>query len=368
MPDTPRNPFTPTFGRIPPFMAGRDDVIRDIVRAFDQGIGNPNLSTIFVGARGTGKTALLTYLCEESLAHGWVAASVSALPGMLEDIEERALVAAGEFVETPDAMHLKGINIGQLLGVEWERAPVAPGNWRTRMTNILDMLAEHGVGLLIAVDEVRVDLDEMVQLASVYQHFVREGRKVALLMAGLPSKVAALLQDESVSFLRRANYYQLGRVDDDEIRIALSRTVEAAGRAVADAALDEAVSSISGFPYMMQLVGYHAWEAFPGNEEIALLDVKQAEEYAARDVEKKILETTYRELSKGDLRFLSAMLEDEDEESDLADIARRMGKKSNYASQYKRRLVAQGIVEDRGHGVLAIEVPLFKEYLRKRMR
>lgn len=361
------NPFTPTFGQIPPFMAGRTDIVRDIVRAFDQGVGNPNLSTLFVGARGAGKTALLTYLCEESLSRGWVAASVSALPGMLDDIEQRALVAAGEFVETPDEMRLKGINVGQLLGVEWEYAPPVAGNWRTRMTNILDMLAEHGVGLLIAVDEVRVDLDEMVQLAAVYQHFVREGRKVALLMAGLPSKVSALLSDDSVSFLRRSNYHQLGRVDDAEIRSALEKTVQASGRVIEEEALGQAVRSIGGFPYMMQLVGYHAWEEHPQREEITASDVQCGAERAARDIEKKILETTYRELSDGDVRFLCAMLEDDGEESRLADIARRLGRKSNYASQYKRRLLAQGIIDDRGHGMLAIEVPLFKEYLRKRL-
>lgn len=51
----------------------------------------------------------------------------------------------------------------------------------------------------------------------------------------------------------------------------------------------------------------------------------------------------------------------------VADIKARMGKKSNCVSQYKRRLVAQGVIEDRGHGMLAIEIPFFKEHLRKRL-
>lgn len=359
------NPFTPTFGQIPPFMAGRSDVIRELIRAFDRGMGDPNLSTIFVGARGTGKTALLTYLGEEALSHGWITASVSAVPGMLRDIEERASAAASEFVEIPDKSHLTGIQVGQFIGIEWEREHASAGNWRTRMTNLLEVLADHDVGLLIVVDEVRADLDEMVQLASIYQHFVREGRKVALLMAGLPSKVSALLMNDSVSFLRRANYHQLGRVYDGEIKSALRKTVEAGERGISEDALMEAASAIGGFPYMMQLVGYHMWEESPECEEIVVSDVLGGVEQAGRDIEKKILETTYRELSKGDVSFLLAMLDDGGDESSLADIARRMGKKSNYASQYKRRLLAQGIIEDRGHGMVSIEVPLFKEYLRK---
>lgn len=44
--------------------------------------------------------------------------------------------------------------------------------------------------MLFTVDEVDPTLDEMVQLAAFYQHFVREGRKVALLMAGLPHNIS----------------------------------------------------------------------------------------------------------------------------------------------------------------------------------
>jgi hypothetical protein len=67
-----KNPFTPTFGSVPPFLAGREHILRDINRGFINGPGDPNLSTIFTGARGTGKTALLSLLSETALEHGWM--------------------------------------------------------------------------------------------------------------------------------------------------------------------------------------------------------------------------------------------------------------------------------------------------------
>lgn len=70
-----KNPFTPTFGSIPPFLAGREHILRDINRGFINGPGDPNLSTIFTGARGTGKTALLSLLSETALEHDWIAAN-----------------------------------------------------------------------------------------------------------------------------------------------------------------------------------------------------------------------------------------------------------------------------------------------------
>ena len=55
-----KNPFTPSFGKVPAVLAGRDLLLDDMTSAFEQGSGDPNLSTILMGARGTGKTALMT--------------------------------------------------------------------------------------------------------------------------------------------------------------------------------------------------------------------------------------------------------------------------------------------------------------------
>lgn len=58
---------------------------------------------------------------------------------------------------------------------------------RTRMSRILDVLAEYSIGLLITIDEIDPNLEELIDFSATFQHFVREDRKVALFMAGLPS-------------------------------------------------------------------------------------------------------------------------------------------------------------------------------------
>ena len=45
------NPFTPTFGVVPAFMAGREDITSELLAALEEGVGNPNLTTIISGAR-----------------------------------------------------------------------------------------------------------------------------------------------------------------------------------------------------------------------------------------------------------------------------------------------------------------------------
>ena len=360
------NPFTPTFGIIPPFMAGREELIEELSGAFANGLGDPNLCTIISGARGTGKTALLSFMASEAQSQGWIAVRTTAFEGMLEDILDQALVSARDFLDSLGGPKLRGVSIGQLVSFEWENEAPRAGNWRTQMNALLDQLAEQDIGLLITVDEVKVTITEMKRLAQVYQHFVSEGRKVALLMAGLPHAVSMMLNDDDVSFLRRARKHALGRIADGDIRDAMLLTIEQNGRSIARDALDSAVEIVDGFPYMMQLVGYRMWAESPRSHEISLEDARHGIQLATQEMVEGVLEYTYRELSDGDRRFLAAMLPDA-KESSLAAIAQRMGVKSNYASQYKRRLLTQGIIGEYCKGYVRFDMPVFREYLQQRL-
>ncbi len=217
------------------------------------------------------------------------------------------------------------------------------------MNGIFKQLEKHDIGLLITIDEVTVDLEEMLQFASVYQHFVREGKKVALLMAGLPYKVSALLRNDSVSFLRRSQYHQLGRITDVEIANAFRKTVEAGGRSITPEAL----------------VGYRTWDVSENSPKISAPDVQQGSLLARMELRDRILETTYRELSDKDIEFLLAMLPDSGP-SRVSEIAKRIGVASNYASQYKRRLLEDGVIGERGRGLVGFDIPAFREFLSEK--
>ncbi|NHM16055.1 ATP-binding protein [Eggerthellaceae bacterium zg-887] len=347
-------------------MAGRLNIINEMKQAFENGPGDPNLSTIFTGPRGTGKTALLLYLSRIASARGWISVNVAAIPGMLEDIVERTRDAAAEFIDTSEPLRIKGLTIGQILGIEWEGGAMQQGNWRTRMTHLLDALATQNIGLLITVDEVRPDLDEMVQLATVYQHFVGEERSVALVLAGLPGKVSSLLRNESVSFLRRSNRHRLGNMPDADIAEGIRLTIEEGGRRIGADALEKAVEASEGFPYLMQLVGFQSWAQHPHAPELSVEDVETGIRLARKNFSERVLEATYYDLSEKDLAFLQAMLADE-RESRLADIAKRLGEASNYTSTYKRRLVEQGVIGERGRSYLVFELPGFREYLQEKL-
>lgn len=362
--DMPDNPFTPTFGRVPPYLAGRTSLLNDMKRAFRRGPEDPNLTSILIGAHGTGKTALLSRIAKEAQASGWITARVSARDGMLQDILERTVESGSELIDSSPSLRLKSLTLGQTFGIELDREAPYVGNWRTRMNGLLKQLEPYGTGLLITVDEVRADVDEMKQLATVYQHFIEEDKRVALIMAGLPANVSQLVSDKSVSFLRRARQRHLGRISDPDIEVALRKTIFDAGATIDDGALVEAVAAIDGFPYMMQLVGYWTWEEAL-SPRIGSDDVHRGVRLAIQELRDGVLATTYRELSRGDVRFLEAMLPDSGPSS-LVDIAARMNVRSNYASKYKERLLDAGVLGDTGQGFYTIDLPGFKDYVRDR--
>lgn len=117
------NPFTPAFGKVPPYMAGRELIIENMVQAFEIGGANPDLCTTFVGARGTGKTALLTYLGFCAQRSGWIVADTTASDGMFDDILEHAKAAAAHLVPSDPSMHISGVNTGSIGGASWEHIP-----------------------------------------------------------------------------------------------------------------------------------------------------------------------------------------------------------------------------------------------------
>ena len=363
----PTNPFTPEFGSVPLVMAGRQSVRRELFDAFAQGRGNPNLSSILVGPRGSGKTALLTYLAKEASNEGWVAVHAVAMPGMLEDIFEQTRRACARVLgkQGIDAPQLTSVSLGPV-SVGWAASPVPPENWRTRMTKLIEALEGAGFGLLITVDEVVASLDEMVNLAAIYQLFVREQRRIALVMAGLPNNISALLNDKSVSFLRRAQQHKLGAIPDPDVREAFRETAAIGGREVASDALEACVSAIGGYPYMLQLVGFRCWQASNLSGIISAEAAKRGIEDAHEDFRSHILEPTFRELSEMDLRFVEAMLVDK-RESRISDIAKRMDVESRYASKYRSRLLAEGVIEQVARGIVRFALPEFKAFAQEEL-
>ena len=361
------NPFTPTFGQMPANLAGRDRLLREMSQAFGAQTRAPELTMLLSGARGSGKTVLLASIAEEAERSGWISVSTVAAKGMLEDIFVQATDKASHLVNTLERSgSLTGVGIGQILSLEWEKGEDQPTNWRLRMQKLISALEEVGSGLLVLVDELDPAIEEAVRLASTYQLYVMENRRVALVMAGLPYNIERAKSDKRISFVRRAQQRKLGRVADIEVSEAIRKTVVGGGRSIGDEALRIAVNAAAGFPFMIQLVGYRMWGRNPESDEISAEDAHIGSLLAQEELRSYVLESTYRDLSDGDISFLKAMLPDEGQ-SLMKDVAARMGKSSSYASTYRERLLRQGVIGEPDRNAVGFELPGFRKYFIERI-
>ncbi len=357
------NPFKPSFGSTPPVLVGRDQDLADFAEGLEDGPGAPGRTMVFTGARGVGKTVMLSEVAVSATRRGWIAADVTSTAGMLQEILEQAEAKSGHLSENA-GRRVSGVQISGF-GITTESPDAALTGWRSRISDVLETLARNDTGLLITVDEVhRTGIAELRELAANYQHFVREQRDVALVLAGLPSAVSDLLSDDVLTFLRRADLHKLAAVDLAQVETAFAETITENGRLIRDPALSAAASATRGYPFLIQLVGYQIWRQNPDREEITLADVQAGAAAAQRRLGATVHEASLADLSQVDRTFLAAMATSEGPIK-TSTVAANLGVDVNYASQYRIRLIEAGLITPSGHGYIDFALPYLREYLKE---
>ena len=101
-------------------------MIADLTRAFRSERRKPELTTIISGARGTGKTTLLTLLANKAEEQGWIAASTTALPGMLDDIEIRTRKQAAHLIDPDGSPTVAGIGTPKVIDIRFTESAQRP--------------------------------------------------------------------------------------------------------------------------------------------------------------------------------------------------------------------------------------------------
>ena len=346
---------------VPLVIAGREELIDDVVEGLQNGPGDPNRATIFVGPRGSGKTVLLTTLAERAEGVGWVSANVSARPQMLAECLEGLEYKAAHLLHKGPTSRITSVQAAGV-SVSRELEPEASVTWRTQATRLVSELNELGTGVLFTVDEVNAAEPELSLFVDVYQHFVRERRNVAVLLAGLPSRVSDLLLDNDVTFLRRAFQRDLRPIDLDDVASSMLQTIEEGGRTISPEALDVASTQTGGYAFLIQLMGYYLWRQHPARREITTRDAQVALTQARRELERAVFRPTLTELSARERAYVEAMARC-GSPSSTADVARLMGITKTNAANVRRRLIDCGIIASHGRGFVEFEIPLLREYV-----
>ncbi|UQN31773.1 ATP-binding protein [Brachybacterium kimchii] len=364
----PANLFRPSFGTYPHVLVGRDELVDEFADTFDGILDPAGLTVLLSGQRGMGKTVLLDSYRRAAEGAGWLVITESSSSGLLERLTRdhlpRLLQAHSD--ESPARLASASGTIGPLGGgASWTERYPAESTLRSQITELTDALRPSGRGLVITVDEVQAaDIEDLRKLGEIIQYGRREDRLLAFAAAGLSTPIEELLDHPGTTFLRRAEHHPVGRVSRAEVRAALAGTIADSDREIDVQALDLAADAVDGYPFMIQLVGYHSLKAHRASGPITSKDVTEGIAAARRRLGRHIHAPALRPLSSVDRTYLLAMAQDEGP-SRTAKIAERMGVNTTYAGQYRRRLIRDGIIEPAGHGFVRFTIPYTAEHLRE---
>jgi hypothetical protein len=364
-----QNPFHASFGVSPPLLVGRDELLEDFVEALEDGPGSAGRATLYTGARGAGKTVMLNAVEDRARERGWLIVSETAtggfvsrmtqqhLPRLLRDFDPKAVQRRMSGVSAP-------LNIGALTWNTIE-AHVVQAGLRNQLEMLTDLLAENRSGVLITLDEIHHNqIEELRELATVVQHAFRENRELAFAGAGLVASVSDIVNDDVLTFLRRAERHTLGPVARADVQRAFREPIQAAGRSIGEEALQIMVDGARGYPFMLQLVGAQTWRLNPDAAEITVDDATHGVARARLRLGALIHEPALSAASDIGKSFLLAMAQD-DGPSKMADIQQRLGVDGNYASQYRLRLIAAELIYPTRRGYVDFALPYLREYLRQ---
>ena len=370
------NPFRPTLGATPPRAVGREAFVTHFGLALDDGPGAHERITLITGPRGIGKTVLLNEFEDIARQRSWWVISETATEDFTTRIRDQAQRLIVDQLR-PERKRAVGVQIARVGGASWESAEelTAQGTLRSVLTELLDLQAERDrrldqqpVGVLITLDELHYSRrSDVIEFATVIQHLVRENREIAVAMAGIPGAVVPLLADSDgnspVTFLRRANRIDLEMVSVAQAREALvAPLLDGVGSWSADA-LDVAVKSTGGYPFMIQLVGQNCLR-LSRDGQISATEAAAGVDIARFKLKQLVLEPALADLSDGDRAFLHAMAQD-DGPSRMGDLADRLGVNAQHAGVYRKRLIEAQMIRSQGRGQVEFELPGMREYLRE---
>jgi len=367
----PDNPFIPSFGVSPLYLAGRDEALAAVKQvALNLARTDYSRACLIVGSRGIGKTVLLNAVEDAGRQGDWLMVSTTASRGFLarmiteqlQPMLDELRPGRGSKLSAEVRVGAPSVATGAVKIEEDDKAPAAP-SLRRSIFDICEAAPERG--LLFTIDEIGTRArDELEEFATVYQHAVREGLNVAVVMCGIPANINPLVDANTgpVTFLNRARRVDIDLLPKMVARAAFEETIGLrATRTGETDAIDRMVSIARGYPFLIQEVGNKAWDVRPDAPTISLTDVESIEPAAMAAMFDSVLQPIYRSLAPG-LRAALYVLAT-DEQVTTSQMATRLGREITAVSGIQQRLVQSGVAVRTERGRMRIVVPYLGAYV-----
>ena len=357
------NPFNPSFGKRPIHFYGREDITRSIITSLDDN-NSPWRTTLITGVRGSGKTALLSdirlNLDSLDVIVLYVVPNEAILDSVLVQLYRQLPKSLSSAM--PEFKNIS-VNLGVSVGFERDnKKPYFAETFSYQIMELMDAYMKQGKHIVFLVDEAQKHTDDMRIFINTYQDLIMREYSVSLVLAGLPLVVSDILNDDVLTFLRRAKQVELENIELMIVEHEFKKVFLGSGSNLTEEAVCKAAADTHGYPYLIQLVGYHLWSNMQYSDDNTLDDVLFK---SKMELFRNVHRLVFADLSNRDREFILAMSED-DGFSSVADIGKRMQKKKNFISLYRERLISAGVVKSGGHGLLHFSYPYMREFLKQK--
>ncbi len=256
------DPFTPGFGAIPPYLAGRADeqaVFRKSLAKMSAG-KSPPAATVLYGPRGMGKTVLLRWFKDEveqgvekddSIRLVWMT------PNKLKSSMDlwKCLSPPATWIKKflPEVVSA-GFNAVLFFSATWGSEQLAK---QTIQNTLISKGKKHP--LILLMDEAhKMDAGLCNDLLNLYQE-IRPETPFMLVLAGTPG-LRHFLSGVNATFVERSRKIGLGRLDEQSAADAISKPFEGQGIQITEDALSIIVEDSQCYPYFLQEWGSSLWE------------------------------------------------------------------------------------------------------------
>ena len=336
------NPFTLMFGKEPLLTIRRDQIISKIFTDFSSSLPASQIY-ILVGARGAGKTVVLTELYNTFEAEDWVVADVNPHRNILEDLAAQ-IYEKGKVRK----LFLKGELDISFHGISFHLEGKEPASSISAVVEkMLAHLKKKNKKLLITVDEATSN-DNIKEFAHDFQSLVRKELPVYLVMTGLYENVMSLQNDKSLTFLYRAPKILLSPLDLKAVEKSYAKELS-----VDDNQAKNLAQMTKGYGFGYQLLGYLFY-----SKKIIDDDLLDEFDYQLRiNAYDKIWSST----SENERRILRVLC-DADEVA-VSEIMERTGFNNKFFSSYRERLLQKGVVISKRRGFLSLALPRFDIFI-----
>jgi hypothetical protein len=378
------NPYTPNAGSRPPELAGRDAELRQFeILTGRLKRGASEQSMIVKGLRGVGKTVLLNAFENQAESQDFLTYYHELTPEsvLAQEITrdcEKALTRLSVSERMGNKIreslrHMRTIRLTgpEGFGLEVDLKGADEGDVTSDLTDVFLQLGEAATsknrGVVFLLDEIQfADETHFRALISALHRATQRNLPITIAAAGLPQ--IPRLTGEARSYAERLfTFPTIGNLDDEAARAALTEPARHQSVEVAPEAVARALAWTAGYPFFIQQLGKHAWNAAQESP-ISLADVETAIPSAREALDSSLYEVRVQRATPAERRYMRAMAELGSGPYRSGAVGNKLGKSSAALSQLRDRLIGKGLIyatEDFGH--LDFSVPRFDEFMRRYM-